>query len=77
MFDSTITNAKDLARDFELPVLGTVPMLEAVEPSDDSDSEEEEDANAKPLDKPKDGIPKPSSALLENIQNMKGDGKND
>ena len=77
MFDSTITNVKDLAREFELPVLGTVPMLESIEDtSTDSDGDENKDKD-KPLDKPKEAIPKPSSALLENIQNMKGDAKND
>ncbi len=30
MFDSTITNAKDIEREFEIPVLGTVPRLDAV-----------------------------------------------
>ena len=72
MFDSTITNAKDLEREFELPVLGTVPMLEAVEKSDDTAS-----GGEKPLSAPKEPVTKPSSALLENIQSMKGDAKND
>ena len=31
MFDSTITNAKDLEREFDIPVLGTIPRLESVE----------------------------------------------
>ncbi len=74
MFDSTITNAKDLAREFELPVLGTVPMLEAIEPTDSSETETPKAEGE--IEKPKDPIAKPSSALLENIQNMKGDAKN-
>lgn len=68
LFDSTITNAKDLEREFEIPVLGTIPKLEAV--SDDN----------KPVNNvtnPLDAINKPSSQLLENIQSMKGDSKND
>ena len=76
MFDSTITNVKDLARDFDLPVLGTVPMLESVEPASDSDEDTKDGADTTAA-KPKDPVPKPSSALLENIQNMKGDAKND
>lgn len=72
MFDTTITNAKDLERDFELPVLGTVPMLEAV--SDDDDEEEPPVTDSEPSNEP---IAKPSPALLENIQSMKGDAKND
>ena len=31
IFDTTITNAKDLEREFELPVLGTVPSLDTVD----------------------------------------------
>ena len=77
MFDSTITNAKDLEREFNLPVLGTVPMLEAIEKSDDEDSGDSKPENEKPLTSPKKPLTKPSNALLENIQNMKGDAKND
>ena len=80
MFDSTITNAKDLEREFEIPVLGTVPMLEAVE-RNEGESGDGENTSAvvkeKPLEAPQKPITKPSSALLENIQSMKGDSKND
>ena len=79
MFDSTITNAKDLAREFELPILGTVPMLEAVEPYNEGEGNENtnDKEGDKPLGKPKEPIAKPSNTLLENIQNMKGESKND
>lgn len=71
MFDTTITNAKDLERDFDIPILGTIPRLEEIEKSEsDSDNSDFSDE-----------IPgtagKPSSTLLENIQAMKGDAKND
>ena len=68
MFDTTITNAKDLERDFELPVLGTIPMLENVEKGNNG-SDSKGSSN--------DDLPAPSPALLENIQSMKGDAKND
>ena len=71
MFDTTITNAKDLEREFELPVLGTIPMLESVE-DDDNDNKSKND-----FSEIADNLAKPSSALLENIQSMKGDANND
>lgn len=70
IFDTTITNAKDLEREFQLPVLGTVPLLEAVEREEVPEIPEDSSAQATSL-------PKPSSALLENLQSMKGDAKND
>lgn len=36
MFDSTITDSKDLERDFDIPVLGTIPRLESVERNDNN-----------------------------------------
>ncbi len=82
LFDTTITNAKDLEREFELPVLGTIPLLDRVE----KPSSEEEGAGgsktdaSKKIEAPKPPAKtqtKPSSALLENLQSMKGDSKND
>jgi capsular polysaccharide biosynthesis protein len=67
MFDTTITNTKDLERDFNIPVLGTIPKLEEVEKTSNSD-----DGTSILKD-----IQKPSDSLLENIQAMKGDAKND
>ena len=74
MFDTTITNTKDLERDFDIPILGTVPTLDKQDKKQgpvniDMDDEDE--------DAPDLTAPKPSSALLENIQSMKGDAKND
>ena len=69
VFDTTVTNAKDLERVFDIPVLGTVPRLESIETTTAADS-----TSAALLDIPE---PKPSSAVLENIQSMKGDAKNE
>lgn len=71
LFDSTITDAKDLEREFELPILGTIPRLEEVEKSDHSGgTESKEDDIFK-------DIGKPSNELLESIQIVKGDVDND
>lgn len=72
MFDTTITNAKDLERDFELPVLGTVPSLDKVDKKSENDEPDDFD-----IEIPESSISKPSSQLLENIQSMKGDVTND
>ncbi len=73
MFDTTITNAKDLERDFEIPVLGTIPRLESVERTADDDNSSF--LSPEPP-KPSTAV-RPSSELLENIHSMKGDAKND
>lgn len=74
MFDTTITNAKDLERDFEIPVLGTIPRLESVERTADNDDNSSFPSPEPP--KPSAAV-RPSSELLENIHSMKGDAKND
>lgn len=71
MFDTTITNAKDLERDFDIPILGTIPKLEEIDKRDINNN------NADNLDDILKPIGKPSDTLLENIQAMKGDAKND
>lgn len=67
LFDTTITNAKDLERDFALPVLGTVPALDIAnkrtETNDDASAPQEAFENST----------QPSNQLLRNIQSMKGD----
>lgn len=75
LFDTSITNAKDLEREFEIPVLGTVPMLEPVEKSTDN-AEESDDTDLAPPE-PSVSAPKPSASLLENLQSMKGEKGND
>lgn len=74
MFDTTITNAKDLERDFEIPVLGTIPRLESVERTADDDDSSSFSSPEPP--KPSAAM-RPSNELLENIHSMKGDAKND
>lgn len=75
MFDSTITNAKDIEREFEIPVLGTIPRLDAIQKTGEDVSDAKIEART-PLP-PISEAGRPSSTLLENIQAMKGDGKND
>ena len=72
LFDTSITNAKDLEREFDLPVLGTVPMLTPVEKATDDSTNNE-------LTPPEPSVsgPKPSASLLENLQSMKGEKGND
>ena len=67
VFDTTITNGKDLERVFDIPILGTVPRLESVTVSSEGSS-----AGSAALS---DFSVKPSSEVLENIQSMKGDAK--
>jgi len=69
VFDTTITDTKDLERVFEIPVLGTIPRLESIESSGTAD-----DSSAAIMDLPE---PKPSNTVLENLQSMKGDAKNE
>ncbi len=70
LFDTTITNARDIEGDFDYPILGTVPTLNEIEnnvPKKQSRfaqiASDEEDNSTLQL----------SSKVLENIQNMKGD----
>lgn len=71
LFDTTITNANDLIRDFELPVLGTVPMLDSIDKADGTETDKDNESAES------DTLAKPSSALLENLQSMKGEANND
>ena len=73
LFDTSITNANDLSREFTIPVLGTVPMLEEVDRGSAEDAEQDDIAPPAPSV----SKAKPSAELLENIQSMKGDSKND
>lgn len=74
VFDTTITNTKDLERVFDIPILGTVPRLERNNSSPDYGSDKQN--NSLNLPEPPSAA-KPSSAVLENIQSMKGDAKNE
>lgn len=78
IFDTTITNAKDLERDFNIPILGTIPRLESVERATETESTVVQSVTpkAESVDPPKPAA-KPSSTVLENIQAMKGDAKDE
>lgn len=70
MFDTTITNSKDLERDFEIPVLGTIPRLEPVEKrASRSTSASENVVHTNAV--------KPSTSLLESIQSVKEETSNE
>ena len=72
VFDTTITNAKDLERVFEIPVLGTIPKLESVKAgSENSHASSDRYLNLA------DTAVKPSSTILENIQSIKEDAKDE
>ncbi|WP_178667466.1 YveK family protein [uncultured Eubacterium sp.] len=73
-FDTTITSERDIIGEFEFPVLGTVPNLEAEAPSVNKESKA---SGTKTVNKKTDSdfTLKPSDEILENIQNAKGDEK--
>lgn len=71
MFDTTITNSKDLERDFEIPVLGTIPRLE---PVDRRVSSHTNSSNGSIVHT---NAVKPSASLLESIQSVKEDTNNE
>lgn len=75
MFDTTVTNARDIESEFEIPILGTVPNLE---PNAKNVSGKTVYINNNALES-KEELNfelKPSNSILENIQNMKGDDNN-
>ncbi len=78
MFDTTITDAKDVEREFLIPILGTIPELDTVDKYPYQSDERSSDTDAEPK-KTIDGILdiKPSSTVLKNLQNMKGDSENE
>ncbi len=69
IFDTSITEAKDLERDFDIPVLGTVPRLEG--------SKEGGYGSAHAAGNTASAAIKPSDSLLKSIQDVKGDGSNE
>ncbi|MBR3150138.1 MAG: hypothetical protein IKF64_08205 [Eubacterium sp.] len=72
IFDTSITEAKDLAREFDIPVLGTVPRLEKAKGSDKYPSQPQQEEA--PADN---AISKPSGSLLKNLQTMKGEASDE
>jgi capsular polysaccharide biosynthesis protein len=72
VFDTTITNAKDLERVFDIPILGTIPKLESVEATADNSGT----SSDRYLNLAETAV-KPSSTILENIQSIKEDAKDE
>ena len=74
MFDTTITNSRDIEREFDIPVLGTVPKLDAPAKSnygsDNSQKSDEPPAEKEPP------LPKASQSLIDSIQSAKEGKKN-
>jgi len=68
IFDTSITEAKDLEREFEIPVLGTVPRL---------DGKGNNSKYAAQTADSSDGVARPSETLLKSIQDVKGDVSNE
>ena len=68
IFDTSITEAKDLERDFDIPVLGTIPRLDS---NSNSSKYSSDDKSAT------DNEVQPSNELLDSIKNAKGEVKND
>ena len=74
LFDTTITNSRDIEREFDIPVLGTVPKLDAPAKSnygsDNSQKGDEPPAEKEPP------LPKASQSLIDSIQSAKEGKKN-
>jgi len=69
IFDTSITEAKDLENEFEIPVLGTIPRLTSSSDSNKYGSKEDTQHEV--------AVPKPSDSLLKSIQNAKGDASDE
>lgn len=77
-FDTTITGERDIAGEFDIPILGTVPSLEVNnEQSSKNPTKSDKVAGTKTVNKKTEShfVLKPSDEILENIQNAKGDDK--
>ena len=70
IFDTSITESKDLEREFDIPVLGTIPRLNSANESGKYGAKKGEPEIAEVM-------PQPSESLLKNIQSAKGDVSND
>lgn len=72
LFDTSITSAKDIEREFNIPVLGTIPKIEKTNKSKTYTNYEAPN-NIEP---PAIGLSQqPSKDLIDNIKAMKGDEK--
>lgn len=82
LFDTTVTSARDIESEFDIPILGTVPNL-----GDNDNNKNYKYASPKAItintnnafNVKTDGDLelKPSNTILENIQSMKGDSNNE
>lgn len=78
MFDTTITDAKDVEREFTIPILGTIPELDSVSkyPYQSDEKQALPTLSSKKNTESSFDI-KPSNAILKNLQEMKGDSENE
>lgn len=85
MFDTTVTSAKDLEGEFDIPILGTVPNLgENNTTSNYGKSSHKHSMSVGELEPPAPANNsdlaldlKPSSTILENLQSMRGENNNE
>lgn len=75
MFDTTITDAKDVEKEFLIPILGTIPELDTVSKYAYATDDKQDDDKSATADTSIDI--KPSSTVLKNLQSMKGDSENE
>ena len=71
-FDTTITGARDIEDEFDIPIIGTVPNLDN---PDSQSNYSTYSAHTRPSSSSSMPELKPSSQILENLQNMKGEDK--
>lgn len=76
VFDTTITGERDIVGTFDIPILGTVPNLDNPLPNAYSQSSSKSiEAPNVTTSGPSKLIVEPSSQMLEDLQNMKGEDK--
>lgn len=66
-FDTTVTSTRDVEDEFDIPIIGTVPNLDA--PTNEKYSDYSSTSSTRQPEL------KPSAQILENLQNMKGEDK--
>lgn len=74
LFDTSITGIKDLEREFDFPVLGTIPRLDAVSKNENEGYGQISNARATNIDVVSDeATQQASDTILNNLKAMKGD----
>lgn len=71
MFDTTVTSARDIESEFDIPILGTVPNLDGEANRSQQGRISVATNTTKATDSPSELTLKPSNTILENLQNMK------